>query len=170
MSNKFSVNTIASKIHLIRNHKVILDRDLAILYGVSTKALNQAVRRNKTRFPGEFMIQLTASERDEVVTNCDHLQNLKFSRFLPFAFTEHGVLMLANVLHSAKACEMSVRIIQVFVHMREMLMTHREMGIKLKELEQKVGKHDGDIQSIIAAIQQLLIHEEKPKRKIGFRT
>ena len=93
-----------------------------------------AVQRNRGRFPAEFMFQLTLAERDEVVTVRDHLKSLKFSRFLPFVFTEHGVLMLANVLRSQKAGEMSVKIIQVFVHMREMIAAHHELSTKLKRL------------------------------------
>lgn len=168
MNHPLSINTIETKIYLIRKHRVMLDRDLAGLYGVTTKALNQAVQRNISRFPKEFMFQLNTKERDEVVTNCDHLMSIKFSRFLPFAFTEHGVLMLANVLRSTKAAEMSIRIVQIFVRMREMLLTHQELSAKLSSLESKVGKHDEDIQGIIGAIQQLLIQEEKPKRRMGF--
>lgn len=168
MSKEIIIQTIEPKIHLLRGHKIIIDRDMATLYGVTTKALNQAVQRNKARFPSEFMFQLTQDERDKVVTNCDHLRSLKFSRFLPFAFTEHGVLMLANVLRSTRACEMSVKIIQVFVRMRNMLMAHQDLAIKLKALEQRVGEHDDEIQGIIRALQQLLIQEEKPKRRMGF--
>ncbi len=163
-----AIHSVEKRILCIRDKRVMIDHDLAMLYGASTKRLNEQVKRNLERFPENFMFQLTQSEKDEVVAKCDHLVDLKFSSYLPRVFTEHGILMLANVLSSPRAIEMSIKIIEVFVRIREMMLAHRELGAKLKELEQKVGKHDEDIQSIIVAIQQLLAQEEKPKRRMGF--
>ncbi len=163
-----SLVELERKILLIRHKRVMIDRDLAVLYGISTKRLNEQVKRNKARFPESFMFQLTENEKNEVVANCDHLIALNYSSFLPYVFTEHGVLMLANVLSSTKAIEMSVKIVEVFIRMRQMLSANSELSNRLKQLEDRVGKHDEDIQSIIAAIQQLIIQEEKPKRRMGF--
>ena len=159
---------IESKILMLRDKRVMIDHDLAALYGVSTKRLNEQVKRNLNRFPENFMFQLTLAEKEEVVANCDHLSPLKFSAYLPRVFTEHGVLMLANVLSSKRAIEMSIEIIDVFVRMRKVIATHRDLASKLEKLEQKVGEHDADIHEIIKAIQQLVIQEQKPKRRMGF--
>ena len=115
MSKKTSKLAVESFVLIIRCQNVILDHDLAELYGVSTKAFNQAVKRNRSRFPEDFMFPLTAAEIKEVVTNCDHLKSLKFSPNLPFAFTEHGALMAANILNSNRAVRMSVYVIRAFV-------------------------------------------------------
>ena len=112
---------ISRRILLIRNHKVMLDTDLAELYGVETRALNQAVRRNIERFPADFMFQLTKEEKREVITNCDHLARLKFSPKLPRVFTEHGAIMAATVLNSPPAVAMSVYVVRAFIRMREQL-------------------------------------------------
>ncbi|MBI3765732.1 MAG: ORF6N domain-containing protein [Ignavibacteriales bacterium] len=122
----------------MRGLKVMIDADLAELYGVSTKALNQAVRRNIERFPSDFMFELTPEEKTEVVTNCDHLKKLKFSRYLPSAFTEHGALMLANVLSSKSAVQVSLQIVRTFVRLRELLssnveLTHKLIGFRVGE-------------------------------------
>ena len=119
---------VMNKIIIIRAQKIMIDRDLAELYGVSTKQLNQQVKRNARRFPEDFMFQLTEEEKEEVVTNCDHLKKkLKFSPVLPFAFTEHGAVMLASVLNSERAIEMNIQIVRVFTRMREMIMTHKDI-------------------------------------------
>ena len=114
-----------------------LDADLAALYGIPTKALKQAVKRNFDRFPPDFMFELTEKEKTEVVTNCDHLAKLKFSPYLPYAFTEHGALMLANVLNSPKAVQVSVQIVRTFIRLREILATHKDLARKLEEMEKK---------------------------------
>jgi len=160
---------IEKRILLIRGQRVMLDADLAGLYGVSTKRLKEQVRRNLDRFPADFMFELTAAEKSEVVANCDHLKNLKFSPYLPYAFTEHGALMLANVLNSEKAVRVSVQIVRTFVRLREILSTHKELAQKLAELERKIEKHDTQIQAIFEALRRLMQPEEKPKRQIGFR-
>ncbi len=148
----------------------MLDADLATLFGVQTKALNQAVKRNRERFPHDFMFHLTEKEKEEVVTNCDHLYRLKFSPVLPYAFTEYGALMLANVLNSPKAIQASIYIVRVFVKFREMISIHKTLAQKLDELERKIEKHDDEIQNILEAIRQLMVPPEKPRRRIGFHT
>ena len=162
------VEVVAHRILLVRGEKVMLDADLAELYGVPTKALNQAVKRNMERFPADFMFQLSKPEKDEVVTNCDHLAKLKFSRTLPFAFTEHGALMLGNVLKSNRAIEVSLLVVRTFVQLREMLSTHKELAVKLEALERKIGSHDQAIAGLIDAIRQLMAPPEGGKRPIGF--
>jgi hypothetical protein len=160
---------IESRILFIRGQKVMLDADLAELYGVETKRLNEQVRRNIERFPDDFMFRLSAEEKAEVVANCDHLAKLKYSPSLPYAFTEHGALMLGNVLKSEQAVEMSVMVVRAFVRMRELVTGNKELAQKLNQLERKVGAHDKAIAEIINAIRQLMAPEEpKKKRPIGF--
>ncbi len=156
------------RIVVIRGCKVMLDADLAELYGVTTKALNQAVKRNIERFPSDFMIQLNAEEKREVVTNCDHLARLKFSASLPYAFTEHGALMLGNVLKSSLAVEVSLIVVRAFVQLREMLSTHKELALKLEELEQKTSSHDQAIAGLIDAIRNLMQSPDASSSSIGF--
>lgn len=147
----------------------MIDADISELYGTSTKALNQAVKRNMNRFPPDFMFQLNTQEKAKVVTNCDHLMGLKFSKTLPYAFTEHGAIMAASVLNSAKAVEMSVFVVRAFIKLRELLSTHKELEQKLIELEQKVGKHDKAITAIIITIRELMGDNAKEREKtIGF--
>jgi hypothetical protein len=146
----------------------MLDADLAELYGVTTKALNQGVKRNIERFPSDFMFQLNAEEKREVVTNCDHLTRLKFSASLPYAFTEHGALMLGNVLKSSRAVEVSLIIVRAFVQLREMLSTHKELALKLEELERKTSSHDQAIAGLIDAIRSLMQTPNASSSSIGF--
>ncbi len=160
---------IERAILLIRGHKVMLDADLARLYGVTTKRLNEQVKRNRDRFPEDFMIRLTAWEKAEVVANCDHLQRLKFSPGLPHAFTEHGAIMLASVLNSRRAIEVSVFVVRAFVRLRGVLASHKELAQKLGELEQRIQSHDEHIQSLFEAIRQLMQPPEARRRPIGFR-
>jgi hypothetical protein len=164
-----TVANIESRILLIRGQKVMLDADLAELYGVETKRLNEQVRRNIERFPEDFMFRLTSDEKTEVVANCDHLSKLKFSPTLPYAFTEHGALMLGNVLKSAQAVEMSLMVVRAFVRMRELVAGNKELAQKLNQLERKVGAHDKAIAEIINAIRQLMAPSApNKKRPIGF--
>jgi hypothetical protein len=125
-----SVTQIESKIFLIRGQRVMLDADLAVLYEVEIKVLNQAVKRNIERFPEDFMFRLSAEEKAEVVANCDHLARLKYSPVLPYAFTEHGALMLGNVLKSDRAVEVSLMVVRTFVQLRQMLASNAELWIK----------------------------------------
>ena len=163
------VGQIQQRILLIRGEKVIIDADLAEAYGVTTKALNQAIRRNADRFPPDFMFRLTKEEKQEVVTNCDHLENLKFSHVNPHAFTEHGAIMAASVLNSPRAIEVSVFIVRAFVQLREIISGHKELAYKIAQLERKLGDHDEQIQVLIKAIKQLMNPKPPPKkRRIGF--
>jgi hypothetical protein len=147
---------------------VILDRDLAKLYGVSTKRLNEQVKRNQERFPEDFIFRLTAKERAEVVANCDHLSTLKYSRALPYAFTEHGAIMAATVLNTTRAIETSIFVVRAFVRLREVLATHKQLARKLTQLERRLGTHDQQVRSIFEAIRQLMSPPERPKKRIGF--
>jgi hypothetical protein len=167
---RVQLENVERTILTIRGHKVILDTDLARLYGVSTKRLNQQVRRNSNRFPEDFLFQLTAEEKAEVVANCDHLSNLKFSRASPLAFTEHGAIMAASVLNTQQAIEAGIFVVRAFVRLREILATHRRLAGKLEELEVRMGEHDEQIQVIFEAIHQLMAPPDKPSKKIGFET
>jgi hypothetical protein len=162
------VEVIEQRILLIRGQKVILDADLAMLYGVPTRVLNQAVRRNLKRFPEDFMFKLTQPEKNEVITICDHLKNLKYAKALPNAFTEHGAIMAASVLNTEKATQISVFVVRAFVKLREMLSTHKELAQKLAALERKLQNHDESIKSLVVAIRQLMSPPESKKRPIGF--
>ena len=164
------VEEVASRILVIRGEKVMIDADLAELYGVATKALNQAVKRNSERFPDEFMFQLSQTEKDEVVTNCDHLVRLKFSKTLPYAFTEHGALMVATVLNTQRAVEISLYVVRAFVKLRELLASNKELAAKLNELEHKLESHDQAIAGLINAIRELMRPPEIKQRPIGFVT
>jgi hypothetical protein len=152
----------------IRGQSVMLDVDLAAAYGVLTKALNQAVRRNARRFPADFRFQLTAKERDEVVTNCDHLRNLKYASALPWVFTEHGALMAATVLNSPRAVEMSVFVIRAFIRLRAYARGHAEIAKRLKALERRVTGHDDDLRDLFNALRKLLAPSPRSARQIGF--
>ena len=150
---------IESRILLMRGHRVMIDADLAALYGVPTKRLNEQVKRNIARFPSDFMFQLTAVEKAEVVANCDHLASLKFSKALPLAFTEHGAIQAANVLNSGQAVDMGVYVVRAFVRLREMIVSNTELASRLNELESKVDlmsvRHDTLAQSTHAQLTQL---------------
>lgn len=162
------VEQIDSRILFIRGHRVMLDADLAEVYGTTTKALNQAVKRNRERFPTEFTFQLTRREKDEVVTNCDHLHKLKYSPNLPFAFTEYGAVMLASVLNSPIAVQASIAVVRAFIRLREILATHKELARKLEELENRIEGHDEQITALFDAIRELMEEPEKPGKPIGF--
>ena len=131
------IGRIEGRILVIRGQRVIVDADLAELYGTSTKSLNQAARRNRDRFPGDFVFQLTGEEKAEVVTVCDHLKKLRFSSTLPYAFTEHGAIMAASVLNKPLAVEVSVYVVRAFVRLREMLVTNTEL-IRLSAILQTI--------------------------------
>lgn len=165
------VERIAQSILVIRGQKVMIDADLAALYGVPTKRLNEQVKRNIDRFPVDFMFQLSQPEKDEVVANCDHLAKLKFSKALPFAFTEHGALMAASVLNTPRAVEVSVYVVRAFVALREMLTGNKELAAKLNELAHKVDSHDQAIAGLINAMRELMRPPEPARKQpIGFVT
>jgi hypothetical protein len=160
---------ILDKIYLIRCQKVMLDRDLAKLYGVTTGNLNKAVNRNIHRFPGDFMFTLTKEEMNNLIFQ-NGISSWGGTRKLPLAFTEQGVAMLSGVLNSETAVRMHIQIIRVFAKMKEMLLTHKDILLQLEKIEQKLSGHDEDIQLIFKYLKQLLIPAvEQPRQKIGFR-
>lgn len=163
------VRPIKPLILTIRSSKILIDADLAAIYGVETRALNQAVKRNSGRFPKDFIFQLNAKEKLEVITNCDHLAPLKFAKSLPFAFTEHGALMAATVLNSPKAVAMSVYVVRAFIQMREQLAANREILKRLVEIDKTLLEHDSVLRDIYRKLLPLLQPPpEPPKRRIGF--
>ena len=162
---------IEKVILVIRDQKVMLDSDLAEIYGVETKRLNEQVRRNIERFPSDFMFQLTAQEMKNLKSHfATSSSNWGGRRKLPFAFTEHGAIMAASVLSTPRAVEMSVFVVRAFVRLRTLLATHKELAAKFAELEKKLTVHDDQIRLIIEAIKQLMTPPEPPTRRpIGFR-
>lgn len=152
----------------IRGHKVMLDVDLADVYGVKTSRLNEQVKRNANRFPSDFMFQLTDQEKDEVISNCDHLEKIKFSRTNPYAFTEHGAIMLASVLNTETAIQASVLIVRAFVKLREILSTHKELAQKLTDMEVRFDKQ---FNVVFQALRELMQEEsdKKERPKIGYK-
>ena len=144
----------------------MLDADLARIFEVSTKRLNEQVQRNLERFPEDFMFQLTAHEKAEVVANCDRLEGLKFSPYPPRAFTEHGAIMVASVLNSPAAVQASVQIVRAFVRLRELLSGNRELARRLGALEKR---YDAQFKTVFAAIRELMGMPKEPQRRIGFR-
>ncbi len=148
----------------------MLDKDLAELYDVKPTRLREQVKRNIVRFPANFMFQLTDEEVKNMVSQSAIPSRRHLGGTLPYAFTEHGVLMLANVLRSERAIQVSIRIIEIFVKMREMLSSHKDVLLKLEQLERKVTGHDDDIQLIFKYLKQLLAPPQEPRPKIGFRS
>jgi len=162
---------VQRRIFLIRGQRVIIDADLAFLYGVPTKRLNEQVKRNSPRFPADFVFRLTRVEKGKVVANCDHLSGLRFSPQLPLAFTEYGAIMAANVLNSERAIRASVLVVRAFVKLRELLSNHRKLAGKLEELERRLQNHDEQILALFDAIRELMEEpEDPPKPRIGFQT
>ena len=159
------LENIESRIFLIRGHKVMIDADLANIYGVTTKRLNEQIKRNRDRFPEDFMFQLTKEEKDEVVANCDHLKKLKYSPVLPNAFTEHGAIMIATTLNSPVAVQASIHVVRAFVKLRQILASNKELSKRFNELEKK---YDAQFKVVFDAIRQLMTPPEPKRRKIGF--
>jgi hypothetical protein len=191
-SEIISEEKVISKIYLIREKKVMLDRDLAEMYGVETRRLNEQVKRNLKRFPEDFMFQLTEEELKNwmsqfATSNFNPILKSQFAtskenkikmslRKLPYAFTEQGVAMLSSVLHSDTAIEVNISIIRIFTKMREMLFASKDILIRLEQIEnkvlaqnEKISKHDDDLQMIFTALKQLLIQEEVPRNPVGFK-
>ena len=165
------IGRIENRILLIRGEKVIIDADLAKFYGVPTKRLNEQVKRNKARFPNDFIFQLSAEEKAELVANCDHLKNLKYSKALPYAFTEHGAIMAASVINSKRAVEVSVYIVRAFIRLRRVIAEHKELSRRIVQIERHLADHDEQIIELIKTIKQLLKPDPPPKkRRIGFHT
>lgn len=170
---------IESRILTLRGVRVMIDADLAELYGVQTRRLNEQVKRNAARFPSDFMFQLNTSEKVEVVANCDHLSKLKFSKSLPYAFTEFGSIALANVLASPQAIEMGIYVVRAFVQLRQAAVTHADLAQRLTDLEMKVEgmeiKTDAfahntrnQLRQIFEALRALTQPPDPPRRPIGF--
>ena len=167
MRSLIPLEVIEKKILLIAGQKVMLDSDLAALYGVTTKRLNEQVRRNLKRFPSDFIYQLSAEEFESLRS---HFATIKIGRgkhrkYLPYVFTEQGIAMLSSVLNSDRAIEVNIQIMRTFVKLREMISTHKDLARKLSELEKK---YDGQFQIVFEAIRQIIEVEAKPKKKIGF--
>jgi len=166
MNNEIAINQeeIVSKIYYIRGKKVMLDKDLAELYSVETKALNQAVKRNINRFPNDFMFQLTKEETQSLRSQNVTLKRGEHRKYSPYVFSEHGVLMLSNILKSETAINISIQIIRIFIKLREVLNAHKDLKDKIERMERK---YDQQFQVIFEAIKQIMLPPEKPK-KIGF--
>jgi hypothetical protein len=160
---------IVQKIFLLRGHRVMLDKDLAVLYGIKPIRLREQVKRNARRFPSDFMFQLTKEEAGCLVSQNAIPSKRSLGGYLPYAFTEHGVLMLSSVLNSAQAIDVNITIVRVFVRLREILSTHKELAHRLDELEKKMSHKDDEIQAIMMTIRQLMSPKEKRSRVIkGF--
>jgi hypothetical protein len=161
---------IINKIYLIRGQKVMVDRDLAELYRVDTKVLKQAVRRNRERFPKDFMFEMTKREfeswRADNIRSAEDKQGL---RYAPFCFTEQGVTMLSCILNSATAIEVNIKVIRIFTKLREMVLTHKDILLKIKKIENEAAQHDAEIKLIFEYLTELLNPKTEPMRKIGFR-
>jgi hypothetical protein len=161
-----TLKTLQSQIHLIRGERVILAHDLARIYGVETRVLNQAVKRNAARFPGDFMFPLAASEAAELKSQSVTSSWGGARRALPYAFTEHGAVMAASVLNSPKAIQMSVYVVRAFVSFARTVSQHNKLATKLSVLESKVGKHDKQLQHLLEAIRLLIAPPDPARRKI----
>lgn len=164
------VETIEQKILLIRGQKVMLAGDLAELYGVEVRRLNEQVKRNSKRFPEDFMFQLTKEEAYSLRSQFAILKNdrARHAKYLPYAFTEQGIAMLSSVLNSERAIEVNIHIMRAFVRVREIFSNNKELAHKVAELERKVGSHDDTIRSLVITIRRLVIQPEPKHRKIGF--
>jgi hypothetical protein len=179
MTTPALIPKLEGRILVLRDVRVMIDADLAALYGVPTRRLNEQVKRNADRFPGDFMFQLTPDEKAEVIAKCDHLHKLKFSKALPYAFTEFGAIQASNVLASPQAVEMGIYVVRAFVRLREMAATNADLAKRLDELEQKTEgialSHDtfsrntrAALKQVFDAIRELTAPPDPPKRAIGF--
>ena len=162
------IERVVQSIRWIRGQKVLLDSDLAALYGVTTGNLNKAVNRNRDRFPSDFMFQLSAEEAEGLIFQIGRSKGRGGRRHRPYAFTEQGIAMLSSVLNSDRAIRVNIAIMRAFVKLRQMLETNRDLARKFFELERCVGKHDQEIAAILEVIRQLIAALEKPRREIGF--
>jgi hypothetical protein len=172
MNAVIPVEVITQRIFEIRRYKVMIDADLAKLYGVTTKRLNEAVKRNAKRFPEDLMFKLSTKEKNELVANCDRFTNLKHSSALPHAFTEPGVAMLSSVLNSETAIQINLQIVRAFIRLRQMLNDHDTLRFAIEGLERRVDINDRNIQLALNLLQQVLFPPEKPvpikTQKMGF--
>ena len=165
------VEVVKGKIYLIREQKVLLDSDLAEMYGVETSNLNKAVKRNIDRFPQDFMFQLTSEEAGSLrfQIGISKPQGRGGRRYMPYVFTEQGVAMLSSVLNSERAVQVNIAIMRAFVQMRELAASNRELANKFTDLERRVGSHDEAIRTLFDAIRQMMKPEEKERKPIGFK-
>ena len=170
MSDLVPFERVESRIYVIRGDKVMLDRDLATLYGVKPIRLREQVKRNQTRFPADFMFQLTEKETAVMLSQNAIPSKKQLGGFLPYAFTEHGILMLSSVLNSEKAVQVNITIMRAFTRLRNILAKNKDLSYLFKELKHKVDRHDTEIGLIIRAIEKMIAFEKKPKSKIGFIT
>ena len=168
LKNDLATETVVSRIYIVRNQRVMLDSDLAELYGVPTRVFNQAVKRNIDRFPADFMFQLTDTEHDSLRSRIVISNQRGGCRYLPYAFTEHGAIMAATILNSQRAIEMRVFIVRAFIQLRDLLSSHKQLSSSLDDLERKLASHDRDITMIVNAIRNLITPPSQKKRQIGF--
>ncbi|MBL7901451.1 MAG: ORF6N domain-containing protein [Bacteroidia bacterium] len=166
-----SDDIISSKIYLIRNQKVMLDRDLASLYGVKTKVLNQAVKRNLDRFPEDFMFELTKTESDAIRSQIVTLKRGQNTKYLPFAFTEQGVAMLSSVLNSQQAILVNIQIIRLFTKLRKLLLDTTDLRVEIEFIKKKLRDHKQNIELVFKYLDELIAKQtkEKPRKKIGYK-
>jgi len=162
---------IINKIILMRNKKVMLDKDLAELYGVSTKRLNEQVKRNEKRFPPDFMFRITNREKEQIILKFSHLAGLKFSTTLPYVFTEHGAVMLASVLNSDKAIEVNIQIVRIFTKIRKMLTDNTDLRLEIEKIKKKIDKHGKNLEVVFKYLDELVVAKEnpRPRKQIGYK-
>ncbi|HRP56807.1 ORF6N domain-containing protein [Agriterribacter sp.] len=161
-------NDIVQKIYVVRGSKVMLDKDLAEMYGVPTSRLNEAVKRNILRFPEDFMFQLTENEFKNLISQ-NAISSWGGTRKMPRAFTEHGVAMLSSVLRSEQAIQVNIRIVRVYTRMRQLILDNKDLWMKMEKIEQALAKKDEEVQAIFKVLKNLLVGEEKPRQPIGFK-
>ena len=168
---KVSEETILEKVYVIRGMKVMLDRELAEMYGVPTFRLNEAVKRNISRFPDDFMFQLTEAEFKSLISQfaISKKKGRGGTRKLPYAFTEQGVAMLSSVLNSETAIQVNIQIIRLFTKMKQLVLDNKDLWMKIEKIEQHLVKNDEEIKTVFAYLKKLLIQENKPRNPIGFR-
>jgi hypothetical protein len=167
--SKIPDEMIANKIIALRDKKVMIDSDLATLYGVTTKRLNEQVKRNSKRFPEDFMFRITKEEKEQIISSFNHLNNLKHSSILPNVFTEHGAVMLASVLNSERAIEINIQIIRVFTNIRTLLSDNAELRFEIEKIKKKVDNHSKNIELVFQYLDELLEKKSKPRKQIGFK-
>ena len=162
---------ILNKIMVLRDQKVMIDSDLAGLYGISTKRLNEQVKRNFKRFPDDFIFRITPEEKEMIIAQFSHLHNLKFSKTLPFVFTEYGAVMLASVLNSEKAIAVNVQIVRTFTKIRKFLADNTELRLEIEKIKKKINSHKDNIELVFKYLDELKSRKIniKPRKKIGFR-
>ncbi len=161
-------NDIVEKIFIVRGVKVMLDRDLAEMYGVETRVLNQAVARNISRFPEDFMFQITAEEFANLISQIA-ISSWGGTRKMPYAFTEQGVAMLSSVLRSERAVQVNIQIVRVYIKMRQLLLDNRELWTKIEKIEKALTKKDEEVQAIFKVLKKLLVQQDTPREPIGFK-